>query len=510
VVNWTTRNNEIVTPLISLTDCNFSGLYTNEVVKGLPLTDPNSKVEVNNLTGKLLGLPITVPHFLLNNLTIPDVTAQLKSSFQLQELNDLILSDALSLVAGTGNMEINYRGAIDHISPKNSSITGFVNLDKGVIEFAANQSQLTDCMAHINLKTTDLVVEKLSGRLAGNPITITAEAKNVLSMAGDSNDPVSLSLDCKAPLLNINKISSIISRKYPVKPKRGPKRSGALAKSMAKLDNLLSSGKINLSVNADKLVYKKFEGAKLNAQILIDENAWNLQNASLSHGTGTLAIKGMVSEEKNQRFRLNSKITMKDLDAKKIWYSFNDFGMKALGSKNLEGKLSADVNLSLLLDKNGGFDLNSLSGDANLSIKNGKLINFAPLENIHNFLLGDRNFHEISFAEIHDDFKFKKGEIEISRMEINSNVLSLFVEGVYSLTGKTDISVQVPVSNLKKRKKDYKPQNEGTDRNGGMSVFLRATTAEDGTIKIKYDPFKRFRKSKSATDDKKASDTKTN
>ncbi|MEI8073292.1 MAG: hypothetical protein WCH78_00980, partial [Bacteroidota bacterium] len=110
-----------------------------------------------------------------------------------------------------------------------------------------------------------------------------------------------------------------------------------------------------------------------------------------------------------------------------------------------------------------------------------------------NFLTKKRDMVNIKFAEIKDDLDFKKGEITINKMEINSSILTLFVEGIYSQK-KTDISIQVPVSNLK-TKKDYDPENVGTGKSGGMSVFLRAKSDEKGTVTIKYDPFKRFRKS---------------
>ncbi len=495
IVNWQTKNNEIVTPIVNITDCSFSGLYTNEVVKGLPLTDPNSKIEVHNLSGKWMGLPVQVPKFILTNLTTPDVTAKLTSSFQLQDLNTIIESDAMSLVNGMGKMELNYKGAIDHISPKNASVEGFIKIDNGTIGISASGSELTNCIADIKLSNADLNIEKLSCKLSGNPIVLQAKAKNVLSLVGDSHEPVSLELVCAAPLLNINKISSIISRKYPVKPKKKAKSSGNLAQTMSKIDNLLSRGAINLTINADKLVYKKFDAKNVRASISINENSWQLKNASLVHGKGTMAIQGNVTEQKNQHFLLSSNLKMQNLDAKNIWYSFDNFGSSSLTYKNLEGTLSANVNVALLLKKDGSFDMNSINGDADVSIKKGKLINFVPIENIDNFLLGKRDFHEIEFAEIKDHFSFKKGEVTINRMEINSSVLSLFIEGVYSPKGNTDVSIQVPLSNLKKRKKDYKPQNQGTDKGGGMSVFIRATTGSDGKIHIKYDPLKRFRKS---------------
>lgn len=79
-------------------------------------------------------------------------------------------------------------------------------------------------------------------------------------------------------------------------------------------------------------------------------------------------------------------------------------------------------------------------------------------------------------------------------MAINSSVLSLFLEGFYGFNNNTDISIQVPLKNLKKREEEARPEFISGDTKGGMSVFLRATADKEGKIKIKYDPLARFRK----------------
>ena len=79
-------------------------------------------------------------------------------------------------------------------------------------------------------------------------------------------------------------------------------------------------------------------------------------------------------------------------------------------------------------------------------------------------------------------------------MEIESSVLSIFVEGIYGLKGNTDISIQVPLSNLKKRDSAYKPENIGVDKNTGSSLFIRARPGLDGTIQFKADLFNKFGK----------------
>jgi hypothetical protein len=59
-------------------------------------------------------------------------------------------------------------------------------------------------------------------------------------------------------------------------------------------------------------------------------------------------------------------------------------------------------------------------------------------------------------------------------MEIQSTVITLFVEGIYDLNGRnTDLSIQVPLSNFKKRGEDYIPENKGVETKAGASLFVR-------------------------------------
>jgi hypothetical protein len=75
-------------------------------------------------------------------------------------------------------------------------------------------------------------------------------------------------------------------------------------------------------------------------------------------------------------------------------------------------------------------------------------------------------------------------------MEIQSTVITMFVEGIYDVKKGTDLSIQVPLSNLKKRDEDFKPKNKGIDSKTGISLRLRAKTGDDGKAKISWDPFK--------------------
>jgi hypothetical protein len=501
VAKWSTQKNTITTPLISFDNCSFNGSYTNEVVAGQARNDENSSVAIHGFKGDWQGLTMASDSMLISNLTVPVLAADLHASIKVTQLNALLQTDAMSLTAGDGSIDMYYKGPFDHISPINASLNGRIKIRNGNILMQSSQANLSNCNASIRFVNADVVIDSLTCTIHNDPIFIKGEARNALALLGDAAGNIELLLNMNAPVLHIDQLSSILYRKLPARKKSTATRSGNLAKTAQKIDNLLSSGNIHVNMDAGKIVYRRFEARNAKVEISINENAWSLDKASLMHGTGSMLVTGKVTEQADGRFALNSAMKMKDVDAQKVWYEFEDFGMPALTHKNIKGILSVNANVSMGLDRAGNFNMKTLKGDADFSIKKGELINFKPLQDVHVFLFKNRDFANVSFAEIKDGISFANDVVTISPMEINSTALTLFVEGFYGLSGKTDISIQLPLSNLKKKKKDYKPENTG--KSGGMSVFLRAQTADDGTIKIKYDPLKRFRKT--ATSKKKPS-----
>ena len=164
--------------------------------------------------------------------------------------------------------------------------------------------------------------------------------------------------------------------------------------------------------------------------------------------------------------------------------------------RNIAGRLTAKVNADFGLDDDGQVYPGSVEGTVDFSLKNGTLINYEPIKKLQNFIFKNRDFENIQFAELKDRLLISNEEIKISRMEIASSLLLLFVEGTYSMKGNTDLSIQIPLSNLKKRKAGYQPENKGINKNAGSSLFLRGRTGPDGNVQFQADLFNRFGKEK--------------
>jgi hypothetical protein len=319
------------------------------------------------------------------------------------------------------------------------------------------------------------------------------QANNVLSLLSDDHVPVSLNWNIYAPVINLNSIQSILKRKLSATPS-APAKKTKITRTIDNIDQLLSSGRVTASLRADRLQFQKMDARNFAADIFLEGNTWAVKKATLQHGNGSVLVTANIQELSPNRLKFSSTLDLKNVDAAKTFYAFENFGMTGFGHNNIRGVLSANARYTVLMNGKGEPSWNTIDGTASFSVKNGALLNFPPLMSIQKTAFKNRDFSNVRFAEIRNNLKLEKGGIQINRMAINSSVLTLFVEGVYGLMNNTDISIQVPLKNLKKKEDEARPEFIRGDSKGGMSVFLRASADNAGKISIKYDPLARFRK----------------
>ncbi|MFN9803577.1 MAG: AsmA-like C-terminal region-containing protein [Bacteroidota bacterium] len=492
-VHFTTKDNMIATKWLNMSNCSFNGEYLNEVVAGKGYTDENSHIYIKEMNGVWEGLPLNIKELKVTNLTRPLLALRVKSTFPLQELNSALESKTLQFERGEGEAELTYDGRTDSISSKNSSLRGFLHFRHGELLLVGPQARLKNCRGGFRFDNANLIVDSMHAVLANNPIFMKGQANNVLSLLSDDHVPVSLNWNIYAPIINLNSIQAVLKRKLETAPTMKSKKT-KLAGTIDNIDHLLSSGKVSASLRADRLQLKRMDARNFAADIVMEGNTWAVTKASLQHGDGSVLVTANIQELSPNKMKFTSTLSLKNVDARKTFYAFENFGISELGYNNIQGKLNASGRYSVMTNGKGEPNLSTIGGSAFFSIKNGALINFSPLLSLQKAAFKNRNFAHVQFAEIRNNLRLENGGITIDRMAINSSVLSLFLEGFYGFNNNTDISIQVPLKNLKKREEEARPEFISGDTKGGMSVFLRATADKEGKIKIKYDPLARFRK----------------
>ncbi len=492
-ITWSSKESRIMSPFLDFDEAAFTGYFTNEVVPGMPRKDPNSKIVLNNFSANWHGLPVHSNNIEVLDLSDPVISCDLQSSFELTRLNEIIGTNSLQFSSGEAVVDMTYKGPLQKNDNANSFINGSVTFKNGTAMYVPRNVELQQLNAKMLFRNSDVFIDSLQTTVLNNRFMMNVAAKNLLTLINTGPNNINIDWNIYSPLLNLNSFTYLLQSRKKVSKTNNNKK--VIAKAASTIDEILDQGKLNVQLKTDKIIYRKFEAQNVLANLLLLSDRYIINNASMNHAGGKLNMDGSLQPgQQYNTAKLN--MSMNNVDVHRLFKAFENFGQDGITEQNLEGQLTAKATASFQLDQNGKVKSESIVSAVDFSLKNGMLNKFEPIKKLQRLVFKKRDFDSIRFAELKNRLDIAEREIKINRMEIQSSVMSMFVEGIYSQKGNTDISIQVPLSNLKKRDSTYIPENAGVDKKGGKSIFLRGRPGPDGNIKFNIDLFKKYEKAK--------------
>jgi hypothetical protein len=424
------------------------------------------------------------------NLYQPLLTCDLKSNFPLTTLNDIIGSNSILLKGGEGAVNITYKGPLEKNNNTNSFVNGVISFKNGIVEYAPREIELKNVNGRLVFRSSDVFIENLQCVVLDNKVVMEGQARNLLTLINTEPNKVIIDWNIYSPSLNLTAFTFLLKSRKKISTGSNSKRK--LAKMATKIDQVLDQGRLHVALKAGRLSFKKFVATNAMADVTLLPDSYIINNVSMDHAGGHMVLNGSLITQRSNYHEAKLNVKMDNVDVSEVFTAFNNFGQDGITAQNLDGKLSTTINASLGVDDGGKIFPSSVQSIVDFSLKNGTLKNYEPVKKLQNFVFKNRDFENIRFAELKDRLEMRNQEIKINRMEIESSVMTMFVEGFYSNKGTTDMSIQVPLSNIKKRGADYNPVNIGADKKGG--IHLRGRPGPDGNIKFKLDLFNKFKK----------------
>ena len=491
-VQWVVKDNQLVTPVLTLDTCSFAGSYTNERNKAYPRTDDNSEIQLTKLSASWGGvLLVANSNTIVTNLVHPVLQFDLSSATTLTALDDKLDLSTLHFISGAALLNIQYNGPLGVDPSKLQYLSGNLVIKDAKVNYEPRALTFSNCNGEIIFSQTSLLVRDLQCDLNTNHFKIEVAGDNVNLLAA-SNMPGKADLVCSVftPDLNLNDFKSLFQSRKTVAAK---KKKGGMAKPVVQLDDALQNGTLDMKLQANAVHMNKFTASNVQAEIGFVNNDINIAKVALHHADGSLTMQANIHQVNDNYHEATTSVNLNNINVQKFFYQFSDFGMKSLTSNNIRGNLDMNADLKMGIDNKGTLLSKTMKGNLHFSLKKGALKHFQPLKNIQNFVFKNRDFDNIEFAELKDSLEINKGEVYVHRMEIQSNVLTAYVEGIYSFGNNTNLSIQVPLSVFDKRDEDYEVKNKGAHKKVGASVFLRAKDNGNGGVKVGLDLFKRLR-----------------
>lgn len=503
------KNNTVKTSFAVFEKVSAKAVFNNQLSKSDGKVDGNSGFIFTGVSGKVENISCTSNRIEIFNLTHPVINCDVHAGFNLTTLNDLIGISSIAFTDGACKADVRYKGALLEADTAGASIFGSVHFERAGFTYTPRNLSLNNCSGDLVFNNKDVFVKELKAQIGNSQLVMNGAAKNLTSLIDKSPEKTLLTWNIASPKLNLNDFITFLNKRSTTTAPRKTMTKKKYVKLARSIDRMLEDCTVALQLNADELIYKKFEASNVAANIQLTDRLIALKNFKVQHAGGSVVMDGKMQEQTNNNL-ITFRSTMNNVDIKHVFNEFNNFGQDGVIDKNLKGKLSAEINVTGLINGKAEVVENSLKGIVDVSVKNGELNDFEPLKNISRFAFKNRDFTNIRFAELKEKLEVDGSQFKVNRMEIQSTVMTMFVEGIYDIKKGTDLSIQVPLSNLAKRGEDFDLRNKGTESKAGASIFLRAKTAENGKAKISWDPFKMALKKNQGLIHEMEPDTTTN
>jgi hypothetical protein len=248
---------------------------------------------------------------------------------------------------------------------------------------------------------------------------------------------------------------------------------------------------LNSEISIADLSFKGFRGKNIHGSFDYRNHCLTINNVSLQAISGTAEGSGTISQLAGGALHVHTTAKLNHMDIKEMFTVFNNFGQTFIREKHLKGFLTADVNLSSEWSPQLECNLKKLVVISNVTINNGELNDFKPMEELARFI--DLNeLKNIRFSDLKNDILIKDEKIIIPQMDINSSALNVTLSGEQTFDYKINYKLKILLSDVlfKKAKKNKKENDEfGVIEDDGLGktcLYLLITGTTDD-FKIKYD-----------------------
>jgi AsmA-like C-terminal region len=333
----------------------------------------------------------------------------------------------------------------------------------GTIEFddaslTVNKEKLIIDRGAVEILDNSLSVENLKIEGGGSELFLSGKFLNLLPvLLADSLNSEEAELKFQAtlnaPLLNLNRIEKMLAP---------PPDAALVRRGMINVDSVsIAQTKQREEVTKflqgtfqakiDQIVYRQMDLRNFSGSLGFDNNEMTIQGR-LKGMDGAFNIDGKAFFE--EKPYLNAKVDCEDVDVRKFFTQFENFGMEVLQAKHVKGVLSTQFFITAYWAKDGTFLYDELSVLGDIKITNGELIALDMLYEFADYIkLSD--LKHIKFTNLQNYFEIKKSKLYIPVMFLQSNALNLSISGTHTFENRIDYNIQLnaaqTVANLFKR-----------------------------------------------------------
>ena len=238
------------------------------------------------------------------------------------------------------------------------------------------------------------------------------------------------------------------------------------------------------------LSFSKFTAQNIKGDVVVTGQKLIVNDLLLNTMDGKAQLSA-VADASGEAIAIKAVADLNKINISKLFYQCNGFGQTTLNEKHLNGFATSTVNFSGNWSKELVADLESVTANGNISIEQGRLVDFKPLLSLSKYVEVNE-LKDIKFQAMQSSFDIKNQVISIPKTTIKNSAMNIELWGKHTFRNEIDYHIKLLMSELIANKKrankqlDEEMMVEENDPENRRCVFVLMTGTVDNPI-IKYD-----------------------
>ncbi|MFO8086990.1 MAG: AsmA-like C-terminal region-containing protein [Bacteroidales bacterium] len=415
----------------------------------------------------------------IQNLEHPRIKIQTKSEIDLLALKQFAQLEHISTLSGTLDADLTLIVTPDNINqllPQDfakGTTAGTLKLVDVSLKMQEDGQELKNLDGTISFGNRDVIIRELNGFInQKSDFSIQGYFQNLIPFLLYEDQQLGIIADFSSNYFSLDDLLTAEQSKA----KSSEEESYQL--------NLPDDISFYFDVEIAELDFRKFHAEHVSGTARYENKILSLNHLTMKSMQGDIRARGVVNTQQKDKIKVNGEAYLQDVRIEDAFYQLENFKLETFTHKNISGDLTSSFEFSALYDQALRPVPKSMKASADLSVSDGKIINFKPLMKLSRFLRVD-DLSEVSFGKLENTIQVVNDEIVIPEMEIISNAADFKLSGKHSFNQDIEYYLEILLSEiLSKKAKANKAENSEfgvieDDGLGKTTLFLKITGTTD-------------------------------
>ena len=447
----------------------FSGSYTN----GKGNNSEDSDLALKGISF-ILNTNRMVGDFRMNNFKSPFLNMSLKGQANLEDWNGFIQSTGM-VFTGIANLDVQYKGNATELKKgygASQRSKGSIILKNISLEQQNSNLNFSKVSGVLNFDGNNMEYKDFVGIVSGNSFKANGELVEIIPYLLGVKKQLKIKTRIDFETFNLNSFTDKVTQ--------------ASDKEIIPYQ-IPSFFSLHSTITAKKFTYDKIEASKINTEFNVSNGRLVVKDFKSKMLGGDFSFFADLKNFEKEKLVGKMNFVGENMDVKKMFTQFGNFGQETLTQEHLEGIVTAKVQLGAVFNKDFSLDQDMFYAHVNLVINNGRLKNFEPLQAMSSYIKIEE-LRDIEFSRLENVFEIKDGKIILPSMKITNSALNLSIGGTHTFKNYMNYNIQVKLADVLSSKYGniLKSKNQSED---GSKIFMRMEGTPDN-LKFSLDKMK--------------------